>query len=261
VTLQDRSLRVEGTSRRFLLAEPDGPASAIVFSLHGTRGTARRQARLSRMEGLAADGAVVAFPEALRPIGSGFEWDHVGDAAFLETLASDLGNRHPHAGPDVCMTGMSGGARMSCHFAWTHAAQVRMVGAVAGLRALDGPPPSRPVPVLAFHGTADRINPYPGSGTARWGESVPDAARSWAVANGVQGPPSSRAVSTTLTRTDYGQEGSASHVRLWTFQGAGHTWPGAHLGLFLRLVLGRTSKEIDATQEIWNFAGAHGGGA
>ena len=40
-------------------------------------------------------------------------------------------------------------------------------------------------------------------------------------------------------------------------RGAGHTWPGGHLGLLLSLVLGRTSREIDATTSIWEFGLRH----
>ena len=38
-----------------------------------------------------------------------------------------------------------------------------------------------PLRVVAFHGTADRLNPFAGSGTERWNESVPDAAAAWRV--------------------------------------------------------------------------------
>jgi poly(3-hydroxybutyrate) depolymerase len=65
------------------------------------------------------------------------------------------------------------------------------------------------------------------------------------------------AVSPTLTRTTYGAEEKPGEVTLFTSKGAGHTWPGGHPGLFLRLFLGRTSTEIDATSRIWDFARAH----
>jgi poly(3-hydroxybutyrate) depolymerase len=44
---------------------------------------------------------------------------------------------------------------------------------------------------------------------------------------------------------------------LWTALGAGHTWPGSQLGLGLRLLLGRTTREIDATAEIGRFWERH----
>lgn len=64
-------------------------------------------------------------------------------------------------------------------------------------------------------------------------------------------------MSPTLTRTTYGAEGQPGEVTLWTSRGAGHTWPGGHLGLLLSLFLGRTSREIDATKSIWEFGLRH----
>jgi polyhydroxybutyrate depolymerase len=259
-----RQITVGGAKRRYLLAQPAGEVSGVVLSLHGTRSSAEDQARLSRMASLASRSeqpAAVAFPEAVVPIGSGFQWDADTDMPFLAQLAEELiGSYSPPQGR-VCMTGMSGGARMSCYFAASRSDLVTMVGAVAGLRAQGSHPPTRPVPILAFHGTADRINPYGGGNTSRWDESVPDAAKRWAQANGLSPEPAVETVSRTLTRTTYGSENGVGEVTLWTSQGAGHTWPGAHLGPLLRLFLGRTSQEIDATGEIWSFAGRHAGEA
>ncbi len=109
MSLEPRSLTVGGTRRNFWLAEPDGTASAIVLGLHGTRSNAPRQARLSAMASLARDGgAVVAFPEAIVPIGSGFEGDPEIDTAFLLELVDQLSDRYPATGGRACMTGMSG---------------------------------------------------------------------------------------------------------------------------------------------------------
>ena len=66
-------------------------------------------------------------------------------------------------------------------------------------------------------------------------------------------------MSPTLTRTTYGAERQPGEVTLWTSRGAGHTWPGGHLGLLLSLYLGRTSREIDATKSIWEFGLRHAG--
>ena len=255
------TLDVAGVGRSYLLAAPTGDAAAVLLSLHGTRSSARGQVRLSRMASLAEDaGAVVAFPQAVVPIGSGFEWDPVADLAYLHALVTELLRRYPVPGGRVGITGMSGGARMACRFAAAEPGAVAFVGAVAGLRGPDVPALERPVPVLAFHGTADRINPYGGSGTARWDESVPDAARRWAAANGVPPEPTTTEVGSSLTRTTYGGEGGPGEVTLWTARGAGHTWPGTRLGPLLRLFLGRTTTEIDATAQLWSFARSHAGG-
>ena len=245
--------------RSFLVAEPpaDRPVSAVIMSLHGTRSTAARQARLTGFEGISRSaGAVVVFPEAIHPIGAGYEWDHDHDVDFIAGLATELITRHDAPHDRVIVTGMSGGARMSSFFAGVHPELVQAMGAVAGLRSPSGAV-RRSVPILAFHGTKDRINPYGGSGTQRWNESVSEAAHAWALANGITASPTETAVSPTLTRTTYGTEGQPGEVTMWTSQGAGHTWPGGHLGLLLSLFLGRTSREIDATTLIWEFGLRH----
>jgi polyhydroxybutyrate depolymerase len=259
VNVLSRSIDIGGEARGFGLAEPAGDVAAVLLSLHGTRSSWSRQARLSDIARLADAGAVVAFPEAVLPIGSGYRWDHEADLPFLEQLASELISRYSPPGRRVCVTGMSGGARMSCVMAAARADLVSAVGAVAGLRFGARHTPTRPVPILAFHGTADRINPYLGGGTPRWDESVEESARHWAAANRMPEQPEVVAVSPTLTRTTYGAEGEPGEVTLFTCKGAGHTWPGAHPGLLLRLLLGRTSTEIDATSSIWKFHQAHAG--
>ena len=139
------------------------------------------------MESLTKDGAVVAFPQGGASVGSGFEWDLERDAEFLDETITALTNQFPAAGSEVCLAGMSGGARMSSGFAAGHPDRVMVLGAIAGLRAPAAPHLDHPVRVLAFHGTSDRINPFEGGSTPRWSESVLDAAKAWARANGHSG--------------------------------------------------------------------------
>lgn len=256
-----------GIRRRFLLAEPSGAPSVIVLSLHGSGSLPKRQVRLSSMERLCSSGAVVAFPQGAWPRRSGFEWDLEGDVEYLRALVSWLLARYSKADRRVCIAGMSGGARMASRFASLHPESASVLGAVAGLRAPAQTRLQHPVRVVAFHGTADRINPLAGSGTERWNESVPDAAAAWARALGLAAEPTRQQLTAHLTRLDYGDPSDVAAVTLFISRGAGHTWPGSHLALFptsllsplspffLRLILGRTSKEIDATGEILDATG------
>ena len=258
VELHARSLVADGVPRVFLLAEPAGAPTGIILSLHGSTSTAVAQSRLTGMQRLAETaGAVVAFPQAASPARRGFSWDHATDLRFLTLLVDDLRSAYPTTPDRVCMCGMSGGARMACHFAWTHSERVAAVGAVAGLRAGDDPAPARAVPVLAFHGTADRINPYAGGPDERWRESVLAAAHRWALANGHPAEPVETRAGDGLTRMTFGTDGGPGEVTLWTVDGGGHTWPGSRGGLLMRLFLGRTTGEIDATDEIWRFFVRH----
>ena len=241
--------------QRLLVAAPVGVPSAIVLSLHGSRSNPSEQARLTGMPRLAGSGALVVFPRGAIRMGRGWAWDQEGDLPFLSDLIDELRGRYPLAGR-VCLTGMSGGARMACQVAAARSDAVAAVGAVAGLRAPDRAP-GRPVAILAFHGTADRINRYGGGGRPDWRESVPDAARAWAIANAVSGRPHESRASDRLASVTYGADDAPGEVTLWTIQGGGHTWPGGRVPFFARLLLGPTSREIDATAEIWAFFRRH----
>ncbi len=240
-----------GATRRLLVAEPAGTPSKMLLCLHGSRSTPEGQRRLSRMESLAARGAVVAFPQGGLPLGSGWEWDLSGDQAFLETAVDYLRERFRPSSALLSVTGMSGGARMASRYASTARHEVAVLGAVAGLRSPAPVPLPRPVRVVAFHGTSDRINPLAGSGTTRWNESVLDASAAWARANDVAPEPRQEEVTGALTRFSFGPDDGPGAVTLWVARGAGHTWPGTRLPLGLRLYLGRTCHDVDATAEIW----------
>jgi polyhydroxybutyrate depolymerase len=255
MSVVQRSLAVNGSPRPYLIAAPPRGRrpEGIVLCLHGSTSTSSQQRLMTGMERLAGSGAVVVFPQGIRPRGRGFEWDPVVDTPYLASLIEELRTEFGPVRPRVCASGMSGGARQSCHLAWVRPDLVAAVGAVAGVRSGEAPAPACPVPVIAFHGTADRINPYRGGRGARWDRSVPDAVAAWAHANHVPEQPEVIVVTPTLTRWIFGTDGGPGEVRLWISRGAGHTWPGGRLTLLARGVLGRTSREIDATEAIWGF--------
>ncbi len=245
------SIEVGGAQRRLLVAAPLGAPAAIVLSMHGSTSTPERQIRLSRMVPLAAQGAVVAFPQGSIPSRSGWDWDLSSDVAYLDRVVDHLRETFAANAVPLCVSGMSGGARMASAFCSSGRNPATVLGAVAGLRM---PAVSRletPVRVVAFHGTRDRINPYNGGTTARWTESVPEAAAAWARVNGHSLEPDRTAVTGSLTRLSYGSIDDPAPVTLWVCSGAGHTWPGTRLSLGLRLFLGRVSNDVDATAEIW----------
>ena len=253
-SLDRRSVRSGGVERSYWVRAPPSTPAPVVLALHGRGATPTWHAWFTRSDRLAdLIGAAVVFPQGGRVWDRhGFDWDREGDGEYLlaviDAARAEFGT--PHA--RVSLTGMSAGARMSCHLASAHAESVAAVAAVGGLRA-PSVPPSQPIRVLGFHGTADRANPYDGGSTDRWRESVPDAARAWARANGDPADPVVVRVRPHAVRATYGA-GRPGEVTLWTLEGAGHTWPGrAGTGLVIRWFLGRTSYEVDATEEIGRF--------
>ncbi len=251
MALSARPVDFGGDQRRMLVAAPGGPTSSLTLSLHGSRSTPVREALLSHMEPWAERGVVVAFPEGSLPSGSGSEWDLQADVAFLEAAVEQLREEFQLSSPRLCLTGMSGGARMASRYASLHRDEVAVLGAVAGLRppactAVAHPLPRRGLPRderphQSLWGKRD--GPMEGERDGR--------ATAWARSNGVPAEPREDQVSATLSRVSFGPDDGPGAVTLWVSKGAGHTWPGSRLPLLYRLFLGRTSFEIGATAEIW----------
>jgi len=251
VPVAPHAIEVGGARRQLLVAAPTGAPTTILLSMHGSGSTPERQVGLSRMAPLAEQGAVVAFPQGSIPLRAGWEWDLRGDVAFLDAAVDYLRETSGATAVPLCVSGMSGGARMASRFSSSARNPVRVLGAVAGLRMPAVERLERRVRVVAFHGTRDRFNPYGGGPTARWSESVLDAASAWPRANGHSPEPERTEVTPSFTRLSYGPWNDPGTVKLWVCDGAGHTWPGTRLTLRLRFILGKVSYDVDATAEIW----------
>jgi polyhydroxybutyrate depolymerase len=146
---------------------------------------------------------------------------------------------------------------------------------VAGLQAPVGCHPSRAVPVVAFHGTADPFVPYAGgigpkalalpapdgsSGTlgqslgpkARKGPSIPEQTTAWAKRNGCSTTPIDHVVASDVTLITY--HCPAGHeVELYRVTGGGHAWPGSSFTNSISGIVGPTTFSISADDLMWAF--------
>jgi polyhydroxybutyrate depolymerase len=108
------NLTVSGHQRMVTVHIPAGYTSksklALVLNLHGSESTASAQEQFSGMDATAdADHFIVAYPQALIPDGTGYDWNIPGepmvngkyppasapsDVTFLTTLVRDLEGRY-----------------------------------------------------------------------------------------------------------------------------------------------------------------------
>jgi polyhydroxybutyrate depolymerase len=210
--------------------------------------------------------------------------DARGDVRFIADAIDHVVAHNCVDARRIFVTGMSGGARMSSMVGCRLADRVAAVAPIAGLRAgrAAGPDfvepdasdcrPSRPLPVLAIHGTDDRTNPFPGGEGLRWGYSVERAAARWASLDRCGATPVMDKVSSHVTRVRYGACGTGSEVVLYRIdaprdQGGGHVWPGGQLDLSTRAPTSAGSGvntttrqqriELDATQTVLEFFARH----
>ncbi len=270
-------LTIGGHRRTVIVHVPKGYSGAqkvpLVLNMHGSGSTAVQQEVFTGMDATAdASGFIVAYPQALIPNGSGFDWNVPGvpligdkpvpknaanDVEFLTSLVHNLEQRYCIDASRVYATGFSGGARMSSQLACDASNTFAAVAPVSGLRRPTPCPTTRPVPVIAFHGTADPVDPYNGNGQAYWTYSVPQAAADWASQDKCS-PKASSQAGEGFTLTTYDGCAGGSEVQLYSITGEGHEWPGGPpLPKKVTRPLGPQSDAIDANTTMWAFFEAH----
>jgi polyhydroxybutyrate depolymerase len=258
----------------------------LVLGLHPSGGSGESFARNTGLrEAASAKGFAVMFPDGGVPQqpsdggGDGYFWNIPGvplvsgaavpkgtrdDVRFIGDIINHVIKHSCVDARRVYVTGFSGGARMTSMVGCRLADRITAVAPVAGLRAgraaapeFNEPDagdcrPSRPVSVMAIHGTDDSTNPFPGGGGVRWGYSIESAAARWASLDHCGVAPALEKVSEHVTRERHGACGGGSEVVLYKIdaprdQGGGHVWPGS----------GGVPAEIDATQLVLEFFAGH----
>jgi polyhydroxybutyrate depolymerase len=264
---------IGGRQRTVIVHIPPGYSSsraeALVLNLHGSGSTAAAQEVFSGMDATSDRGTfIVAYPQGLITSGTGFDWDIPGvplfgggsvprgsanDVAFLTQLVPVLESKYCVNAKEVFVTGMSGGGQLACDASSTFAA----AAPVAGLRLPSPCPATRPVPIVAFHGTADPVDPYGGNGQAYWTYSVPTAASRWAAQDKCAGRAATEHHS-GFTLTSYQRCAGNAVVELYSVTGEGHEWPGGpSMPPAITGVLGPQSNAVDADTVMWAFFSQH----
>jgi polyhydroxybutyrate depolymerase len=192
------SLTVDGFARTVVVHRPkasDSTPLPLVLNLHGSGSTAVEQEEFTDMNTSAnADEFIVAYPQALIPDGSGFDWNvpnvplvggravpahSANDIVFLTSLVKILESRYCVDPQRVYATGFSGGAREVSQLACADSTIFAAVAPVSGLRRPKPCVTKRAVPVISFHGSADPVDPFAGHGQKYWTYSVKTAAKDW----------------------------------------------------------------------------------
>ncbi len=279
--------RSQGTARWYFRHVPssyDGHTQMpVVIDLHGYLEGATIHKQASGLESYGDRHRFVT----ITPQGSGTtvaKWStdlQGADVAYLGDLLDELDNTLCVDDRRVFVTGLSNGAFMTSAVACAYADRVAAVAPVAGIRDIPGCKPARPVPVLAFHGTADPFVSYAGGlgakaldlpaadgsrrtigqsggrSVAARGPSIPEITTAWAKRNGCESrPPSQRKVRSDVTLLTWACPAGAD-VELYRISGGGHAWPGSQFSKAIASVVGRTTFSISANDEMWSFFRAH----
>ena len=232
----------------------------IVVLLHGQGSYGIQQLIYSNYRALAdREGFIVVAPDTAYPLYDLWLADGgADDVGFVARLLARL-KANLCIDPDrVFATGISSGAFMASHLACQIPGRIAAVVTVAGtvVDAGENCRHSRPVPVLAFHGTADRNVPFDAQTFGRIGpdDGVVPQLRQWAITrNGCLGSSTVTQLAPDVSVRSWscGPDQTAKLVRI---QGGGHTWPGAVIDV---PSLGFTTQSVSATAMGWRFFQRH----
>lgn len=109
---------------------------------------------------------------------------------------------------------------------------IASVAPVSGLRYPQPNNARRPIPLLAFHGETDPVNPWGGHGKDYWESSVPEAFMKWAQFNqcgGANMAPAFVNLGGEFTMASYKGCKEDASVELIRLNGAGHQWVDANV--------------------------------
>jgi polyhydroxybutyrate depolymerase len=249
-----------GTSRRWLLYLPSTPGNAalpLVFNLHGSGGTPEDQLELSGLEALAdGEGFVLVAPEGVERM-----WNVPVDPAkpddvrFFADLIDQVSALSSVDRERVYATGFSGGGRMVSQLACDLSGRIAAIAAIGGVRFPGPCAQARPMPILAFHGTADGTNPYDGGGRPYWGTGVEPAVAGWAEHNHCP-TRSERPLGQSAMEISYAGAGCGADVVLVRLEGFGHSWPDRIAGGTAGAA-DPTAADLTANQTLWSFFQKH----
>jgi len=277
---ETRTVEVQGQTRRYLVHVPPALEKSkgwpVVLAFHGAGLTPEWMVGFSGLNEKAdREGFAVVYPAALGPAQLALTWNagnccgeamtkDVDDVAYVRALLDDLGKSAPIDPKRVFATGMSNGALFCYRLASELADRIAAIAPVGGPMGQESCRPSRPVPVLHIHGSADEFAPLAGGkgpknvlGTDFY--SVEHGIKAWVKANGcpakaaVTRIPDAAGDGLNVTRSVYGPGKEGAEVVLYVVHGGGHTWPGRPGDA----TLGKSTSNISANDILWDFFKKH----
>ena len=270
---QVQSLMHKEAKRRYIVYTPPSYATQsqkafpVVMNFHGGGMSMAEQMLYTQMNRSAdRHGFIVVYPAGIKADWNvGFEMSYLegtDDIGFTQALLAKLKRDYRIDGERVYATGLSRGG----FFTFRIAAELpHLFAAIASVGAPIPEPVTRhhakpaKIGMLLIHGTADKVVDYGGKpGEYLSAEASFDY---WLKQNGANAAaPTRRTLNADLsdgTEVTWFEHGSGlQSTALITVKDGGHTWPGADW-FNVGLPIGKTTREIDANEVIWEFFSKH----
>jgi polyhydroxybutyrate depolymerase len=263
---------------------PENISPALVFVLHGGGGTGEGMERTLTLGGFntLADqyNFIVVYPDGIeknwndgrKNVSDPAHQQNIDDVGFFTRLIENFTDEF-HIDPHrIFVTGISNGAMMSYRLAFELPEKIAAIAPVAGAIPADllqYNVSNVPVSVCVISGINDPLVPWEGGqvgfprkprGTVI---SVPDSVLFWVIHDNCSAQPNSTLLPDTdpsdrtwVQRDIYSRGTNATEVILYTIYNGGHTWPDGYQYL-PKVLVGRTSYDINANSVIWEFFSSH----
>ncbi len=252
-----------GRNRDYLLFVPKSYDSAkptpLVISMHGAAMWGAAQEETSQWNTVAErEGFMVVYPSGAK--GNGPRHWEEEDVTFISELIDTLEAAYNIDPTRIYANGLSNGGGMAFVLSCMLSDRIAAVGMVGSAQLLPWSwcTDPRPVPMISFHGTADRFTPYHGGSSwvaPRPFPSMVTWTANWARRNRCAPEPIDSPVAADVTRRAYTNCADGADVVLYTIEGGGHTWPGGKP--LPEWFAGPTTRSIDASSQMWAFFREH----
>jgi polyhydroxybutyrate depolymerase len=273
----DRSLLHGGLIRTYRLHIPPShsrsKSTALVLALHGGGGTGQGMEKLTGLTPLSdREGFIIVYPNAL-----GGLWNdgvqrtqrdtrNIDDVGFIDALMSIVAQELDIDRGRVYVTGISNGGHMANRLATELSHRIAAIGVVGATMEAEyavNHAPIQPVSFIYFHGTVDPLRFFGGGGVAGGNTLSARAMTQWWVEkNGCSRLPQTEDLpdrtddGTRVRREIFAPCRAGTEVVFYIIEGGGHTWPGGWQ-YWPESAIGRTSRDIDASELIWEFFNRH----
>jgi polyhydroxybutyrate depolymerase len=258
-------LIVNGVNRSYILYVPQSytgeEALPLVLNFHGLGSNAFEQMVYGDFRGLAEEeNFIIAHPTGT--VYQGFTHWNVGgfttgspadDIGFSDALIAEISSNYSIDANRVYATGMSNGGYMSFLLACQLNDKIAAIASVTGTMTPDmvqACAPTRPMPVMQIHGTADATVSY--EGFEVWNRSIPDVIDYWVSANNCNLEPSVTRLfdlnpndENFIDHFVYSGGDNGSIVEHYKINNGTHSWPGTAVGV--------ANRDINASQLVWEF--------
>lgn len=258
-----KTVSVGNIEREYVLYVPDSydgnTAVPLLFNFHGFTQSAIIQLNSIGDMRPIADTAnfILAYPQgslfnsnAHWNVGSWTEGSTANDIGFTDTMIEAISAEYNIDQSRIYVCGFSNGGFFSFELACQSSKSIAAIGTVAATmseKTFNACDPTRPIPMVTIHGTADNVVNYNGIfpvATVSHNEIL----TYWANHNNTDNIPSITNLSNInaseieVELYEYLEGDSGTEIKHYRFISAGHIWPVSNV-----------NPEKDASKIIWNF--------